>query len=99
MACPGKLCLALRLGRHPRPAAISFPVAQIPPRRRRRRRWRSCAPTLAISMHIRDAQCSHPMWCADTTAQMAAQALVDNALKLKTRDNVTAIVMLVDWES
>ncbi|GAB4815652.1 hypothetical protein N2152v2_002698 [Parachlorella kessleri] len=34
----------------------------------------------------------------DQTAEMAAQALVEHALKLKTNDNVTALVVLVAWD-
>ncbi len=37
-------------------------------------------------------------WVADQTAEMAAQALVEHALKLKTNDNVTALVVLVAWD-
>jgi len=33
----------------------------------------------------------------DATAKAAAQALVDEALRLGTRDNVTAVVMLFQW--
>ncbi len=43
-------------------------------------------------------ECSILLFSAGETAELAAQALVQHALKLKTNDNVTAIVMLCAWD-
>jgi len=47
--------------------------------------------------------CPHPTRCrlhtnADAAAEAAADALVQKALQAGTSDNVTAIVMLFDWQ-